>query len=62
MNNAELELIRTRILSIAASCARLQHLEQEDIPPDGLPVLGDHAHALKDIYDKLEQLKKGGAS
>jgi hypothetical protein len=58
MTNADIEDLRSKILAVAASCARLQHFEREDVSMADLRLLGDHAHTLKEVFDALGELKK----
>jgi hypothetical protein len=59
MTNADIEDLRSKILAVAASCARLQHVRTERMfLCADLRLLGDHAHTLKEVFDALGELKK----
>jgi hypothetical protein len=58
MTSPDIEDLRSKILAVAASCARLQHVEPEDVTMCTLRLLGDHAHTLKEVFDALGELKK----
>lgn len=45
--------MRSEILRMAAMCARFQHIAVDELEQEDMRAWGDHAHHLKQIYDRM---------